>query len=181
MGFFDRFKQKPEDDFDPTNDLRLEKMQPGWLVDFDMKTWEVKGYRKYDYTEGYITQEWELLSGRERIFLERSQDDEVEWTVSKKIPLGMIEGDIREHIIEHDDPPEQITVKGKTYYLDESGPGYMYENGEGPAKEFVYWDFIDDEDEHFLTIEQWGEREFEASEGYYVEEYQFSNILPAAE
>ncbi|MFQ5585121.1 MAG: DUF4178 domain-containing protein [Calditrichia bacterium] len=42
----------------------------------------------------------------------------------------------------------------------------------------MYWDFIDEEDENFLTIEQWGETEFEAAMGYYVEEYQFTNILP---
>jgi hypothetical protein len=177
MGFFK--KKEKEEEFDPLKDLVLSKLRVGYLVDYDMKTWEVTGYNKYDFGEGYTAEEWELTSGREKVYLERAEDDEVEWALSKKIPIGAIEGNIRQHIIEHDDPPEQIVCKGKTYYLDESGAGYMYEGGEGPRKEFIYWDFIDEEDEHFVTIEQWGETEFEAAEGFYVEEYQFSNILPS--
>ncbi|MFQ5630591.1 MAG: DUF4178 domain-containing protein [bacterium] len=174
----DFFKGDEKEQFDPLKDLELSKLRVGFYLDFDMKTWEVKSYRKYDFGEGYVTKEWELASGREKWYLERSEDDEIEWTFSKKVPIGAIEGNIRQHIIDNDDPPEQIVCKDKTYYLDESGPGQMYENGQGTANEFIYWDFIDDEDEHFITIEQWSETEFEAAEGYYVEEYQFTNILP---
>lgn len=179
MGLRDLFKKK-EDDFDPLKDLELSKLRVGYYVDYDLKTWEVTDYNKYEFGEGYTTEEWELTAGREKWYLERSDNDEVEWTLSKKIPIGAIEGEIRQYIIEHDDPPEQVVCKGKKYYLDESGAGYLYEGGEEPAKEFVYWDFIDEEDEHFLTIEQYGETEFEAAEGYYVEEYQFVNILPSS-
>lgn len=178
MGLMDFFKKEDKDAFDPLRDLELSKLRVGFYLDFDLKTWEVKSLNTYDFGEGYATDEWELVSGREKWFLERSEDDEVEWSFSKKIPIGAIEGQVRQHIIDHEDPPEQIVCKGKTYYLDESGSGRMYENGKGTPKEFIYWDFIDDDDEHFVTIEQWGETEFEASEGYYVEEYQFSNILP---
>ncbi len=179
MGLIDFFKKK-EDDIDPFKDLVLSKLRVGFLIDFDMKTWQVTAYSRYDFGEGYFADEWELTTGREKRYLERSEEDNVEWCLAKKIPIGAIDADIRQHIIDHEDPPEQITCKGKTYYLDESGSGNMYEDGEGRAKEFVYWDFIDDDDENFLTIEQWSETEFEASEGIYVEEYQFSNILPGS-
>jgi hypothetical protein len=180
MGLKDIFKKnKKGNEFDPLKDLVLSKLRVGYYVDYDMKTWEVTDYNRYDFGEGYSTDEWELTTGHEKIYLERSEDDEVEWTISKKIPIGAIEGNIRQYIIEHDDPPEQVICKGKKYYLDESGAGHMYKGGEGETKEFIYWDFIDEEDENFLTIEQWGETEFEASKGCYVEEYQFSNILPS--
>ncbi|NOX36004.1 MAG: DUF4178 domain-containing protein [Calditrichaeota bacterium] len=178
MALFDFFKKKDKKEFDPLRDLTLEKLQVGYLVDYDMKTWEVTAHHRYDFGEGYTAEEWELTAGREKIYLEKSEDDDVEWTVSRKIPLGAIQEDVRSYIIEHDDPPHQITYKGKTYYLDESGAGYFYEDGKEPPIGFVYWDFIDEEDEHFVTIEQWGETEFEAAFGYYVEPYQFSNILP---
>ena len=177
MGFFDKFKQK-EDDFDPLRDLELSKLKVGYFVDFDLKTWEVTAYYRTDFGEGYISHEWEFTSGREKWYLERSEDDEVEWSFSKKIPIGMIEGDVRNHIIENEDPPNEIVCKGKTYYLDESGSAHFYEGGKGEGKGFIYWDFIDEEDEKFLTIEQWDETEFEAAMGYYVEEFQFTSILP---
>ncbi len=176
MGLKDLFKKK-EEDFDPLKDLVLSKLRVGYYVDFDMKTWEVTGQSRNDFGEGDVADEWELTTGREKWYLERAEDDEVEWSFSKKLPIGAIEGDVRQHIIEHEDPPNQIVCKGKTYYLDESGSGRMLQDGQA-TREFVYWDFIDEEDEHFLTIEQWGETEFEAAEGYYVEEYQFTSILP---
>ncbi|MCG8604026.1 DUF4178 domain-containing protein [bacterium] len=179
MAIRDLFKKK-EDDFDPLKDLELSKLQIGYYVDFDLKTWQVTDRYKVDYGEGYVSDEWELTAGREKWYLERLEDDEVEWSFSKKLPMGAIEGDIRQHIIDNEDPPNEIVCQGKTYYLDESGTGQIHKANEA-AKEFIYWDFIDDEDEHFVTIEQWDETEFEASEGYYVEEYQFTSILPGGD
>ena len=178
MIFKDLFGKRDKDSLDPLKDLTLSKLKVGYIFDYDLKTWQVKAYNTYDFEDEYKAEEWEISSGNETWYLERSEDDEVEWSLSRKIPISSIEGDVRKHIIDHDDPPEQITCKDKKYYLEESGPGYFYEGGKEPAKEFVYWEFIDEVDEHFITIEQWGETEFEAAEGFSAEEYQFTNILP---
>jgi hypothetical protein len=177
MGFLDFFKEKDES-VDPLKDLVLSKLQPGYMVDYDMKTWQVTARNKYDFGEGYYSDEWELSGSGDKWYLERYEDDDVEWSFCKKIPLGSIEGDIRKHIIEHEDPPPKIEYKGKTLFLDESAAAYFLKDAKEPKQEFVYWTFIDEEEENFVTIEQWGEEEFEASAGLYVEEYQFSNILP---
>ncbi len=179
MSLKDLFRKKDDDEFDPIADLVLSKLKIGYMLDYDLKTWEVTDAYHYDYGEGCITQEWELSSGREILYLGRSEDDEVTWKSYKKLPIGAIDGDVRKHIIENDDPPNQIVCKDKTYYLDESGSGRMHKEGQKPT-EFVYWDFIDEEDESFVTIEQWGETEFESSSGIYVEEYEFTNILPGS-
>ena len=85
---------------------------------------------------------------------------------------------MRKHIIENEDPPTKIEYKGKTFFLDESGAAYFLKDVKESRQEFVYWTFKDEKEENFVAIEQWGEEEFEASAGLYVEEYQFSNILP---
>jgi len=181
MGLRDLFKSKEKEAFDPLKDLELSKLKVGYMVDYDLKTWQVTAYNRYDYGDGYFGDEWELTSGREKWYLERSEDDEVEWTFCKKIPLGMIEGNIKQRIIEHEDPPNQIVCQGTTYYLDDSGPAYLKEGGTGEPVGFIYWNFYDEQGENIITIEQWDEDEFEASMGSYVEEYQFSNILPGGE
>lgn len=179
MAILDFFKKKEnEPEFDPLRDLELARLKVGYFVDYDSQTYEVTGYNRYDFGDGYYIDEWELSAGKNKWYLERSENDEEEWTLSKKIPIGTIEGQVRQHIIDHGDPPEQIKCNGKTYYLEETGSGSMYENGKGQAYELIYWDFVDDDDEHLITIEQWGEAEFEALEGFYVERYQFTNILP---
>ena len=173
--FFKKKEQEPE--FDPLRDLVLSKLKVGYLLDYDMKSWTVTEFNKYDI-EGHEIFEWELTSSKEVAYLEREEDDEVYWSISKKIPIGKIEGGIRKYIIDNEDPPEQITLEGKSYYLDESGAGFFYKNGLGRGIEFIYWSFVDDDEKNSVTIEQWGETEFEASVGKEVEEYQFSNILP---
>ena len=54
--------------------------------------------------------------------------------------------------------------------------GEFFKGGSGEALSFVAWDFEDEE--QFLTIEQWGETKFDIQVGFKVEEYQFTNILP---
>ncbi|HQU73952.1 MAG TPA: DUF4178 domain-containing protein [Calditrichia bacterium] len=180
MGFFDRFKKDADDDgFDPL-DLQLSRLRVGYLVDYDLKTWEVKAYNRYDFGEGQFADEWELQADGQSVYLNREKDDEEYWSLSKKLPLGAIEENIKKHIMENEDPPNQITVKGQTYYLDASAPGYLLKGGYGPRVPFIVWEFIDEEDRNFVTIEQWDESEFEASIGFEVEEYQFSNILPGS-
>ena len=125
MGLMDFFKKEDEKDaFDPLADLELSKLRVGFYLDYDMKTWEVTAYNKYDY-DGYITNEWELTTGREKWYLLRSEDDEVEWALCKKIPIGAL-GDVRKTIVETEDPPSEISHDDIKYFLDESGPGQMY-------------------------------------------------------
>ena len=179
MGIFDRFKGKSEEnEIDPLADLELAKIKIGFYLDYDLKTWEVTAYNRYDFGDGYYSDEWELTSGREKIYLERSEDDDVAWSVSQKLPIGMIDGNVTRHVIDNDDPPNQITVKEKTYYLDESSSAYMQKGGRGEKIGFIQWIFIDAEDESFISLEQWGEEDFEAAVGKYAEEFEFTDILP---
>ena len=108
MRIRDFFRDKKDEPLDPLKDLILSKLQPGFMVDYDMKTWQVTAHNKYDYGEGYTSEEWELTGAGEAWYLERYEDDKVEWSFCKKIPIGSIEDDIRKHIIETDDPPKKI-------------------------------------------------------------------------
>ena len=180
MGFFDRFRKKETVGtvVDPTVDLVLGKMRPGFLVDYDLKTWKVTAYNVYDFQEADRVEEWELTLGREKRYLERSEDDGEEWTLARKIPIGALSKDVRKYIMEHDDPPHQVDYQGTTFYLESSYAGYFRPGGDGPRQEMIRWEFCDDDESRFLTIEQWSETEFEASVSETVEDYQFTHILP---
>ncbi len=185
MGFTDFFrkKKKPEPTFDPLKDLVLSKLKPGYFLDYDLKTWTVKRYNVYDWGDGLITEEWELKSGNETCYLDREEDDEVEWALSHRLPFKKLDtdGSIAQAIKNNDDPPDEITYEGKTYYLEESSGGYFQRDGKGIGTEFLTWNFEVESGNEFINIEQWGENDFSASLGIYVEEYQFSNILPGTD
>jgi hypothetical protein len=64
------------------------------------------------------------------------------------------------------------------YEMVSYGGAKFFKNGMPPAIPFLYWEYESSDGTKVITVEQWGDTEFEASAGEYVEEYQFSNILP---
>ncbi len=167
-----------KEELDPLKDLVLSKLKVGYLLDYDMKTWEVAAHNRYDWGEDDFSDEWELRSGDESKFLEREEDDEVEWTLTRKIPIEELGSGIGDYIKEHDDPPGELNYQGKQFHLEGSSGGRFHKGGKDAYDEFLSWEYVEETDEYVLTIEQWSETSFEATHGKYVEEYQFTNILP---
>lgn len=183
MGIFDRLRNKDEaPKLDPLKDLVLDKLQVGFLVDYDLKTWTVTDYSRYTYNDGRSAKEWELTSGSTKRYLEQVQGDEEGWSLSKSIPLGALSSEVtdnvREHILEHEDPPDQVTYKDTVYYLEGSVGGFQVPRTGGTRQELILWEFLDEDEESFTSIVQWSEAEFNAVHGIFVEEYEFANILP---
>jgi len=178
MSIFDFFSKKDrKSERDPLN-LSISTMQSGDYVDYDMKTWMVKQTAHYEWSANDITREWKLVSGNETIYLEMESGDENSWSVSKKINFGHLGDNVRKAIMDKGDPPEKINLDGTEYYLDISGGGYYYESGKPLSQKLLKWDYSDNQGEKFISIEQWGENEFDASQGIEAHEYQFSNITP---
>ena len=55
----------------------------------------------------------------------------------------------------------------------------MFPNGEGAGNEVIRWEFLGEDEESFLGIEQWSESELGAATGSFVEDYEFTSILQA--
>jgi len=179
MGLFDFFKKdKKEEDAEPLGDLTLSEMKKGYMVDYDMKTWEVKAYDCYDWGDDNLSYEWQLQSFDDIFYLELEHDDETYWSLSRKIAFSRLGPEVRQHILKTGDAPDEIEYEGTVYYLEESSRGYYMKSCQGEGAEVMTWDYEDDDGKAYLCIEQWGEREFEASVGFPVQEYQFDNILP---
>ncbi|MBW1709820.1 MAG: DUF4178 domain-containing protein [Deltaproteobacteria bacterium] len=178
MGFKDLFKKKGAPRLDPLSDLTLSNLKKGYFVDYDLRTWEVTACNYYEFGEGDVTREWQLKDDEETIYLELESDDEQYWSLNRKIPFGRLGSNIKDYILENGDPPDEIVFEGETYYLDETGAGHFFKDELEPGQEFIRWSYVDDPGKKLLDIEQWGEKDFEASVGEQVEEYQFTNILP---
>jgi len=178
MGIRDIFRKSKKDGPDPLSDLSLSELGVGYLVDYDMKTWEVSARNYYEWGGGDISREWQLKSVDDVVYLEKESDDEDEWSLNRKIPFNRLDSEIREKIIETGDPPDEIVFEDISYYIEEMSGGQFYANSKGSGKEMLRWSYEDDEGRRYLDIEQWGEEDFEASVGEPVEEYQFTNILP---
>ena len=182
MGLFDIFKKEKKPDYDPAR-ITVKDLEEGFVFDYDLKTWVVKEAYKYDWGNNYFTREFKISDGNETLFLEVEDDDELEVSISKKVKVLAIDEDIPDVIDKEKRPPKKLLYKGVTYYREEESPGYFIVSGQDEKNdenwsELIAWTYYDEEDENVLTIEQWGDFEFEASVGQYIEPYEISNILP---
>lgn len=180
MGLFDFWKKKqpPEPSFDPLKDLVLPKLKVGYLVDYDAKTYEVMAYNVYDYG-GSRAQEWNLRAEGETYFLEFSPEDGGSWSMSYAIDLADIDQDVRGAIIAEQDPPDRIQVEGTTFTMADASSGWLLKDGKSMGRqEFVSYFYMDEAEEEFVTIMQWSGRNVDAVKGWFVQEYEFDNILP---
>ena len=179
MGLFDFLKKDKEPDYDPSN-IRITDIKPGFLLDYDLKSWHVKEGYEYDWGNNYFTREYMLDSGDEIVYLYLDDNEELDLSVSKKIKIRKLDTDLPEYILKHEQPPKKIVYEGKEYYLERESPGYFSDEPDKDDSwvELISWDYYDKDEKFVLAIEQWGDKEFAASHGKVVKEFEFSNILP---
>lgn len=178
---FNFFKKKKEADYDPLN-ITVRDLKKGFIFEHDLRQWEVVEEYTYDWGDNYFSKEYKITDGKNTFFLSVEEDDELEIVLYEKMKVGQLEGDISGEIIKNQVPPSEISFKGKIFRRENESPGYFKE--EGGSKdwvEFINWQYYDEEEKHVLSIEQWEEREFEASFGTIINEYEITNILPGNE
>ncbi len=176
---FGFFKKKKKNDYDPLH-ITVEDLKKGFVFEYDLDTWIVEEEYTYDWGDNYFTKEFKISSGRNSFYLSVERDDELELSISKKIKIGMIEEDIASEIELNENPPKTIVYKNKTYYKESESPGFFLdENGKNDWEELIAWTYYDEEEKEILSIEQWGDADFEASHGKIIQEFEISNIMPS--
>lgn len=181
MGLLDRFRKEPDlPELDPLKDLVIAKLQEGWLLDYDLRTWRVTDHNLYRFNDGRRAAEWELSEGHDKLYLELDPKSGTV-SLSREIAVNAIDGDVRRHILDHEDPPERLAHDGVEYFLDGSvGGSISSAKATGPNRDLIVWEFLDEAEERFLSIVQWSDTEFTAAVGEVVQDYLFSNILPGS-
>ena len=77
-----------------------------------------------------------------------------------------------------EEPPGEILYQNEAYYLYEDAAGHYLEGGRGERQPMLSFEYSNATDDRFLTVEQWGERELDASVSVRVRPFEFTNILP---
>ncbi|BDD08426.1 hypothetical protein FUAX_08580 [Fulvitalea axinellae] len=180
MGLFDFFKKKEEEpSYDPTN-LKLIDLREGFILDYDMQSWEVVKAFEYDWGNDYFTLELRLDNGTDSLHLAVDDNDGMELTLTKDVKVRHLDEDLPEYIVEHETAPKKLVYEGTVYYLDEESAGYCKEitAPDNAWQELINWDYYDKTEKKHLSVTQWGDREFECAVGRVAKEFEFSNIIP---
>ncbi|GAA5416348.1 uncharacterized protein Rv2597 [Paraliobacillus ryukyuensis] len=165
MGIFSKLFQKKEKKSEVKERDPL-SIEVGDIIEYDLADYEVVG--KITYRQGsYEWISYQLLEGRNTIWLSVEMDDALELGIYKTIPLSV-----------QKPFPKQLEHEGQTFYLDEQGEARVV--GEGRSRNIngrlmTYAEYYDDSEEKFLSLEDWGS-EVEASIGYEIEEFELKII-----
>jgi hypothetical protein len=178
MGLFDRFK-KDKSDYDVTN-MKVTDLDKGFIFEYDLKTWIVEEVYKYDWGDEFFSFEYKVSCENDTKFLSVEEDDELELIMSEKVTIRKIHEDLPE-LLAAENPPKKLTFEGKEFYLEEESPGYFSNQTKDKKTwvEFICWDYLDEKEKEVISVEQWGENEFEASKGLIIKPIDISNIIPA--
>lgn len=145
-------------------------IQVGDVVSYDATDFVVRDRYVYE-SHGFQWYAYHLvdtISGR-KLWIDAENDDGLE--VAVNLPLRL---DLSLPL------PRQIHHAGRSYFLDEHGYArVLIESSDSPPRysEVEFWDYCDDSEAHFLSVERWG-NELEASTGQPIGDYEL-DILAA--
>lgn len=180
MGLFNIFRKKEASlDYDPNN-VKVTDLRPGFLVDFDLKTWKVNELYEYDWGNSYFTREFLLDAGDDQVYLHVDPNDGMFLTITKNIKVRSIDAALPEYIIEHQHAPNKLTYQNVEYLLEKETPGYFSDQPQYDDSwaELISWEYYDKDNQLILSVEQWGENDFTSAQGRIIKEFELSNIIP---
>lgn len=178
MGLFDFFRKKNSKPTYDVSNITVADLQVGFVFEYDLSTWEVQEVCEYDWGNNFFSQEFKIYDGNRTLFLSFEEDDEVYLSVSQKIKIRVLGEDLPEYIAKNEKPPSKITYEGKDYFMESEKPGYFHEEGSDEWSELISWEYENSMYDAILSVERWGEFEFEAAVGKNIKVYEISNILP---
>ncbi len=183
MGLFDFFNKKEETP--SRGEVTVKNLQVGDFIDYYLKSWQVKEIYEYDWGNNFFAKEYKLDSGDEIRFLYVEDDDELILSISEKVNVMSINKNLKHDILEDDEPMKRMDYNGVTYYLSRESLGHCRDWEDDPNyddswSKLVSWEFLDETEKKFISVERWGEYEIEAAKGMYIEEFEISNIIPVS-
>ncbi|WLR50210.1 DUF4178 domain-containing protein [Bacillus tianshenii] len=159
MSLFKRLFQK-EKEVPKVEERNVFNIKVGDIVTYDLVDYQVVGTLSYN-DHGFQWFAYQLQGTNETIWLSAEMDDQLELCIYKHANLKLTTP-----------LPEKLEYDGVTYYLDEKGTANVRGEGRGrnvSGMTIQYYDYCDDEEEQFLSVEVWGS-EVEVSYGFEIEE-----------
>lgn len=165
--------------YDSTNPS-LESLQKGFLLDYDLKTWEVVHHAQFEWENGTIDTVFKIVSSSEtqQLYLRR-ESGFTQVFVASPISIFLIDESIEQQINNMKKPSNTVTYQQTTYYRENSKNGYWFDmTTTNHYNVATLWEYMDETRKRILRIEQIGQRALVALIGKLVSAYHFSDILP---
>lgn len=165
--------------YDPAN-LSVENLQVGYLLDYDYKTWRVASEQQFDWENGTSEKGFCLVSDLDRrnIYL-RKESGHLEVIETKDISIHAIDSNLEKELMASIRPLNVVTYNGLPYYRENGRTGWSFHlPQEDNGKKIKVWEYMNEQRDRVIRLEQYGENQFHTSIGSVVSFLKFSEILP---
>ncbi len=167
-------------EYDPSN-ISVENIKTGYIIDFDIKSWEVSNEWQYDWDNGNTEKEFKLSSNNDFMFVLLTKEArQFGVKVGKPINIYSIDENIETEIQTKGRPYNVLLFEGITYYRESQTEGICYNMGDTSAQgvRVKAWDYYDTNRENHLRISERGRGEFRVLKARSASPYEFTDILP---
>ncbi|MEK6476086.1 DUF4178 domain-containing protein [Catalinimonas sp. 4WD22] len=172
--FWQKNKRKKEAEVQPNTpkELTLENVEPGGVIHLmnvgpDMEEYDVTILSKSIYREGESTEWYELEgdNGKQKVWISIEEDDGLDVTLAlrtlklRDLPINRSDLDIMDESAEG-----EFEFEGQTFYFEYSNEASFFSNGNTSRDNesfFYYWEFENENEDQFITIEEWENGKFE--------------------
>ncbi|MCH2225518.1 MAG: DUF4178 domain-containing protein [Crocinitomicaceae bacterium] len=171
-GFFGKKEPKPE----PKVDFSIEDLKKGYILEYDLSTWEVKETATYNWLNGSKELEFEISDGKNDRYLNYSPEGKkisIYWEEQlNKIWSGVRSKGLNNTI----SPDDTFNYDNRTYHFFANGSA----NVEGSAESYGMqnWLFESDCNEYLVSFNKYEDDSMDAYVGKRLNKHEISNILP---
>lgn len=159
-------------------DYTIKDIKKGFIVEYDLVSWEAIEEFEYDWGGNYKGKEWTLFDGKNEIYLYYATFPSEEISVSKRLNMMKELPDIREDVFHKDEPRTSFAYDRKTWSIVDESPGLMINKDTKEEQEIISWTFNDPNESETITIVRSGEKTVDGYRGKYIQNFEVSNILP---
>lgn len=157
-------------------DLEVKDLQVGYILDYDLKSWEVTDVAVYTWDNGVKDYEYTLFDGTEKLYLNYEVVDAKlsiyrEGKINEIWPEGKVKMRTNKDLIN-----DEVKYKGDTYYflaeaaakVKNSSESYFLQN----------WIFENAAETELISFNLYDDRSMDAYLGMRIPDHAISNILP---
>ncbi len=160
--------------------LSIINIKAGFLVDFDLTTWETVQEWQYDWDNGNSGKEFRLVNESETLHLYmRNEGTQLHTILGRKVNIHSIDRELEDEIQTNLRPPSVLNYQEIDYFRENTKIGWKHElTAKTNANKLTTWEYFDETMTFFMRIEQSQNQSYKVTVGEVISPFEFSNVLP---
>lgn len=161
---------------DPQVDFAIGDLKKGFILDYDLHSWEVKEVAVYTWDNGVKEFEYHIFDGKQNLFLGYAPTDNkvnIFWEAAADIVWPGVRQKLREG---KDITGDEFDYEGKKYHF--SGEGTAMISNSIEKFEMQNWLFESEDEKNIISFNKYEDQTIGVYVGMWINFHAISNILP---